>query len=102
MTKYLRLSSYTSNRFHLIFLIFEENYIFFFISVQYLAEWLERLTANAEVVLVLRSIPASSDTVESKGSANLVALNNVLKNPAKNPLLFNIWIMTFYTLSFRP
>ncbi len=32
-----------------------------------LAEWLERLTANAEVVTVLGSIPASSDTVESAG-----------------------------------
>ncbi len=32
-----------------------------------LAEWLERLTANAEVAAVLASIPASSDTVESEG-----------------------------------
>jgi hypothetical protein len=32
-----------------------------------LAEWLERLTANAEVVTVLGSIPASSDTVKSEG-----------------------------------
>jgi hypothetical protein len=31
------------------------------------AEWLEHLTANAEVATVLGSIPASSDTVESKG-----------------------------------
>ncbi len=29
-----------------------------------LSEWLERLTANAEVATVLGSIPASSDTVE--------------------------------------
>ncbi len=29
-------------------------------------EWLERLTANAEVSAVLGSIPASSDTVESE------------------------------------
>ncbi len=29
-------------------------------------EWLERLTANAEVATVLGSIPASSDTVESE------------------------------------
>jgi hypothetical protein len=28
-----------------------------------LAEWLDRLTANAEVATVLGSIPASSDTV---------------------------------------
>jgi hypothetical protein len=32
-----------------------------------LAEWLERLTANAVVATVLGSIPASSDTVESVG-----------------------------------
>ncbi len=31
-----------------------------------LAEWLERLTANAEVATVLGSISASSDTVESE------------------------------------
>ncbi len=32
-----------------------------------LAEWLNRLTANAVVATVLCSIPASSDTVESEG-----------------------------------
>ncbi len=31
------------------------------------AEWLERLAANAEVATVLGLIPASSDTVESRG-----------------------------------
>ncbi len=31
------------------------------------AQLLERLTANAKVAKVLGSIPASSDTVESKG-----------------------------------
>ncbi len=31
-----------------------------------LAQWLERLTANAKVATVLGSIPASSDTVESE------------------------------------
>ncbi len=31
------------------------------------AEWLERLTANAEVATVPGSIPASSDTAESEG-----------------------------------
>jgi hypothetical protein len=30
-----------------------------------LAEWLDRLTANAEVATVLGSMPASSDTVDS-------------------------------------
>ncbi len=30
-----------------------------------LAEWLERLAANAVVAIVLGSIPVSSDTVES-------------------------------------
>ncbi len=33
----------------------------------YIAEWLERLTANAKVLTVLGSIQASSDTVESEG-----------------------------------
>jgi hypothetical protein len=32
-----------------------------------LAEWLERLTANAVVATVLGSIPGSSDTVDSEG-----------------------------------
>ncbi len=32
-----------------------------------LAEWLERLTANAAIAIVLGSIPATSDTVESEG-----------------------------------
>ncbi len=31
-----------------------------------IAEWLERLTVNAEVANVLGSIPASSDTAESE------------------------------------
>ncbi len=36
----------------------------------YLAEWLQRLTANAaEVTTVLRLIPASSGTVESEGGS---------------------------------
>jgi hypothetical protein len=30
-------------------------------------QWLERLTANAEVASVLGSIPASSDAVETEG-----------------------------------
>ncbi len=51
----------------------------------YLAEWIERIKANADVVTVLRSIPASSDTVDSEGSANLAVLNNVLKTRQKPP-----------------
>ncbi len=40
-------------------------------SMRDLAEWLERLTANVEVVAaVLGSIPASSDTGESEGVAD--------------------------------
>ncbi len=31
-----------------------------------IAEWLERLIANAKVVTVMGSIPKSSDTVESE------------------------------------
>ncbi len=40
-----------------------------------LAEWLERLTANAEVATVQGSIPASSDTVESRRAADEAVLN---------------------------
>jgi hypothetical protein len=32
-----------------------------------LTKWLERLAFNAKVATVLSSIPASSDTVETKG-----------------------------------
>jgi hypothetical protein len=32
-----------------------------------LVEWLERLTANAEVATVLSSMPACTNTVESEG-----------------------------------
>ncbi len=35
-----------------------------------LADWLERLTANAKVATVLGSIQASSDTLESEGAAD--------------------------------
>ncbi len=42
-----------------------------------LAEWLERLTANAKVATVLGSIPESSDTVESEGAADEALLNKV-------------------------
>ncbi len=37
------------------------------VQMDEITKWLERLTANAEVVTVLCSIPASSDTVESEG-----------------------------------
>jgi hypothetical protein len=52
------------------------------------AEWLERLTANAEVTTVLGSNKASSDTVESEEAADEAVLNNAhLKNPKKSPPL---------------
>jgi hypothetical protein len=45
-----------------------------------LAEWLERLAANARVVTVLGSIPTSSDTVQSQEQhADIEVLNNVHK-----------------------
>ncbi len=47
--------------------------------VRDVAEWLERLTANAEVATVLGSIPASSDTVESEGAADEAVSNKVHK-----------------------
>jgi hypothetical protein len=42
-----------------------------------LLKWLERLTANAKVATILGSIPASSDTVESKGQPNEAVVNKV-------------------------
>ncbi len=41
-----------------------------------LAEWLERLSANAKDATVLGSIPASSDTVDCEG-ADEASLNNL-------------------------
>jgi hypothetical protein len=52
-----------------------------------LAEWLERLAANAVVDTVLDSIPVSSDTVESEGQQMKqcwIAYIKTKKNP-KNP-----------------
>ncbi len=50
-----------------------------------LAEWLERLTANAEVATVL--ISASSDKVKSEGAADEAVLNTVhKKNPKNSPV----------------
>jgi hypothetical protein len=47
-----------------------------------LAQWLERLTANAIVATVLGSIPTSSDTVESE--ADEAVLNNVVVHKKVN------------------
>ncbi len=53
-----------------------------------LAEWLDRLTANAEVATVLGSIPASSDTVESEGRQMKQCWIKYIKNK-KNPPVKN-------------
>ncbi len=37
------------------------------LGMRSIAEWLERLTANAKAAIVQSSIPASSDTMESEG-----------------------------------
>jgi hypothetical protein len=42
-----------------------------------LAKWLERLTVNAKVAIVLGMIPASSDTVESERRQMLEVLKKV-------------------------
>jgi hypothetical protein len=42
------------------------------------------LTANAEVAIVLGSISASSDTVESKGAADEAVLNIVYRKKSKS------------------
>jgi hypothetical protein len=43
-----------------------------------LAEWLDRLTASAEVATILGPIPASSETVESEGAADEAVLYKTL------------------------
>jgi hypothetical protein len=48
-----------------------------------IAEWLERLIANAKVVKVMGSIPKSSDTVES----GELCLNKYFLKKFKNPTL---------------
>ncbi len=53
-----------------------------------LAEWLERLTVNAVVAIVLGSIPASSDTVESEGRQMKQCRISYIKKIQKNPILF--------------
>ncbi len=51
-------------------------------------EWLERLTANAEVVLVPGSIPVFSDTVESEGrQMKQFWIKYIWKNPKNPPVL---------------
>ncbi len=71
-------------------------------------EWLERLTANAEVATVLGSIPASYDTVESEWGANEAVLNTVHKKISPVYFLyayFNVTIIrigllcTWYAIS---
>jgi hypothetical protein len=56
-----------------------------------IAEWLERLIANAVVTTVLGSIPASSETVESEGrhmKQCRISVHKKRKN-TKNPPLEN-------------
>ncbi len=53
-----------------------------------LAEWLERLTANAKVATVLGSIPASTETMESEGRL----WKKCFKNP-KIPLKISLLII---------
>ncbi len=54
------------------------------------AEWIERLTANAEVATVLGSIPASSDTVESEGRQMKLCLIKYIHK--KSPcLIMVVW-----------
>jgi hypothetical protein len=52
-----------------------------------LAEWLERLTANAVVATVLGSIPASSDTVADEAVLNKVSKKQQQKSPFKKKVI---------------
>ncbi len=51
----------------------------------HLAEWLERLTANAKVATFLGSIPASSDTGEIEGRQTKQCWWKYFQNSPKNP-----------------
>jgi hypothetical protein len=68
---------------------YREEYMYFskIYSGWDLAQWLERLTANAEVATVLGSIPASSDTVESEGRQMKQCWIQYIEkiNPKKSP-----------------
>ena len=67
-----------------------------------LAEWLERLTANAVVATVLGSIPASSDTVKSEGRQMKQCWISEIKrkNPKKSPMMTKLQIL-FFLFSFE-
>ncbi len=58
-----------------------------------LAEWLERMAVNAEFATALGASPASSDTVESEGSADEAVLNNLPKSQ-KSPWKISILAVT--------
>ncbi len=59
------------------------------------AEWLERLTANAKVATVLGSIPASSVTVESEGRQMKQCWIQYKEKNLKNPPV-NFHVFCFY------
>ncbi len=59
-----------------------------------LAEWLERLTANAVVATILGSIPASSDTVESEWRQMMFNIVHKLKKSKKIPL-YIVYVICF-------
>ncbi len=64
-----------------------------------LAEWLERLTANAVVATVLDSISASSDTVESEGrQMKQCWISYIKKIPKKFPCIKNSYHVYFCAL----
>ncbi len=50
-----------------------------------IADWLERLVANAKVTTVLGSIPASSDTVESEGPQMKQCWVKYMKRKSRKP-----------------
>ncbi len=52
-----------------------------------LAKWLERLTVDAKVAIVLGSIPASSDTVESEGRQKKQCwITYITRKPKNSPV----------------
>jgi hypothetical protein len=76
-----------------------------FVTSIHVAEWLERLAANAKFATVLGSIPASSDTVESAGRQ----LKQMKKKDRKNAsvrdfpeIMFGLGIARHFTGSYKP
>jgi hypothetical protein len=66
-----------------------------------LTEWLERLTANAEIATVLSSTPAPSDTLES-GGADEAVLNTANNYQRKSDRKMEFFTFIIVSQGFPP